>query len=185
MKEEIKDETGYRELLMGCGNKRDKIIWRPGADAQWHDLICMDMDEACRKEADESFYVWDLMHLPYPFTQNYFDEIHAYEVLEHMGAQGDYQTFFDQFTEFHRIMKPKGIFCGTVPAWDSIWAWGDPGHTRVINAGTLTFLSQEQYKNQVGRTPMNDYRHVYKADFSLLHLEEKGERILFVLEAIK
>lgn len=116
---------------------------------------------------------------------NVFDEIHAYEVLEHIGAQGDYKLFFAQFTEFHRILKPNGLLFATVPMWCSPWAWGDPSHTRVITSGTLAFLSQKQYIDQVGKTPMSDFRPIYTADFDTLCAQETADTFLFVLRAIK
>lgn len=174
----------YRELLIGCGHARKKNVWKPDYE-EWHERYCMDIDESCQDESDKGFYVWDLEHLPYPFEDNWLDEIHAYEVLEHLGQQGDYKSFFALFTELHRILKPGGIICASVPVWDGSWAWGDPGHRRVINAGTLSFLSQKMYEEYIGKNAMTDYRRVYKADLEVLHTEEKGGFFLFVLEAIK
>jgi SAM-dependent methyltransferase len=117
--------------------------------------------------------------------ESYYDEIHAYEVLEHCGSQGDYRLFFAQFSEFWRILKPGGLFFATCPAWHSPWAWGDPSHSRVLTAGTLAFLSQEQYAKQVGVTPMSDFRSIYKADFEPVMVDESTESLLFVLRAVK
>lgn len=133
--------------------------------------------------------VWDLDHLSYPFEENQFDEIHAYDVLEHCGRQGDWRFFFDQFTEFWRILKPGGLLCGISPDSSSRWSWGDPGHTRVISEEAMIFLDQEQYKIQVGVTPMTDYRFYYKADFRMMALEvgtRQPERpFLYVIQAVK
>lgn len=119
-------------------------------------------------------------------ANSYFDEVHAYEVLEHCGAQGDYPLFFAQFREFWRILKPGGYFCATVPDWRSVWAWGDPSHTRIINEGTLVFLSQVQYKTQVGKTAMSDFRSLLTpADFEIVGARTSGEQFEFVLRAIK
>lgn len=120
-----------------------------------------------------------------PLPSNTFNEIHAYEVLEHVGRQGDYRTFFNQFTEFWRLLKPGGLFFATCPSWCSPWAWGDPSHTRVLTAGTLSFLSQRQYVEQVGKTPMSDFRSIYTADFEPIFVTEDNDALRFVLRAVK
>ena len=117
------------ELLIGCGNSREKrvydnIIVKP----EWNELVTLDIDPMCNPDVTH-----DLDVLPYPFEDNTFDEIHAYEVLEHCGHQGDWIFFFQQFTELWRILKPKGVLVGSCPNWDSPWAWGDPGHRRIIS----------------------------------------------------
>lgn len=172
------------ELLIGCGHNRKKRFVindendNPGPK-EFQKLTTLDVDPGCNPD-----YVWNLEHMPLPFEDNCFDEIHAYEVLEHLGQQGNYRQFFQQFEEFHRILKPNGLFYGTVPMWDSQWAWGDPGHTRVITTGTLVFLQQASYSG-LGETPMTDYRHCYNADFKVLVADESTERLMFVLKALK
>lgn len=134
---------------------------------------------------EDAWRDWDAYRDNSIMEDNYFDEIHAYEVLEHTGQQGDYAFFFKQFTEFHRILKPGGFFFGTCPAWYSAAAWGDPSHTRVLTAMTLSFLSQQEYAEQVGKTQMSDFRYLYKADFRGIYVHEKTESLLFALQAIK
>jgi DNA modification methylase len=114
-----------------------------------------------------------------------FDEIHAYDVLEHTGQQGDWRFFFAQWSEFWRILKPNGLFFGKCPTYDSEWAWGDPGHTRIISPASLVFLDQNQYIEQVGKTAMTDYRPYYTADFERLASEIKETTHAFVLRARK
>ena len=131
--------------------------------------------------------MWDLEKLPLPFEANEFDEIHGYHVLEHTGQQGDFRFFFAQWQEFWRILKPNGVFIGIVPIWNGEWAWGDPGHKRMITAGTLTFLSQNEYDKQLGKTAMADYRFCYKADFrrEKEELSPDEEEYWFMLRALK
>ena len=164
------------ELLIGCGNNKAKQLAHPDRKG-WEDLVTLDIDSSCEPDV-----VWDLEHMPLPFEDNTFEEIHAYEVLEHIGKQGDWRGFFAQFTEFHRILKPGGRLFAAVPTWDSDWAWGDPGHTRIINAGTVNFLSQSAYEG-VGSTTMTDYRNWYKVDFEIEHSQEANGRYCFVLKA--
>lgn len=118
-------------------------------------------------------------------SSDYFDEIHAYEVLEHVGAQGDYRSFFALFSELWRILKPGGYLFATCPSWHSPWAWGDPSHTRVLTAGSLVFLSQAEYARQVGKTAMSDFRSIYKADFRAIIADDSSDSLLMVLQAIK
>lgn len=167
------------ELLLGCGNNREKKITINGYPSEWCELVTLDWDEGVNPDV-----VHDLTKCPFPFDDNTFDEVHAYEVLEHCGQQGDWRLFFNQFEEIWRILKPDGVFYGSVPMWDSIWAWGDPGHTRLITEASLVFLDQSEYE-QVGRTAMTDYRRWYKGNLQRMAVQEQNGNMGFVLKAIK
>jgi SAM-dependent methyltransferase len=169
-----------KSLLIGCGSRRDRLISLDEEHKFWEELVTLDINREHNPDV-----VWDLEKFPYPFQTDTFDEIHAYEVLEHTGRQGDYRFFFKQWSQFHRILKPGGHFFGTSPLWNEAWAWGDPGHTRVVQPESFVFLSQAQYQKQIGRTPMTDYRFIYKADFEVRFVEPQGISFAFVLQAIK
>lgn len=171
-------------LLLGCGNSRVRKIYLPSQPSTFDEsqeaLTTIDIDPLCSPT-----HLHDLNILPWPLPSSFFSEIHCYEVLEHLGRQGDYHSFFAHFTEIHRLLVPGGFFFCTCPSYTSMWAWGDPGHTRLITSGTLAFLSQSQYSLQVGTTPMTDYRSIYKADFTTLHCQETPSQLIFVLQAVK
>jgi SAM-dependent methyltransferase len=168
-----------KELIIGCGSTRDKRLSVDGSKA-FVNPVRLDINADHKPDV-----VWDLNQMPYPFGDNEFDEIHAYEVLEHCGTQGDYKFFFAQFSEFWRILKPGGHLLATCPSRHSAWAWGDPSHTRVLQPEQLAFLSQEEYVRQVGVTPMSDFRSIYKADFKSCVFQDDGESFWFVLKALK
>jgi SAM-dependent methyltransferase len=169
----------YHELLIGCGGNHAKKL-ALGGRSEWHHLTTLDINPHHHPDL-----VWDLTQLPLPFEADSFDEIHAYEVLEHTGAQGDYKFFFAQFAEFWRILKPGGVLIGTCPSRLSPWAWGDPSHTRVIQPEHFIFLDQTQYIAQVGKTAMSDFRWIFKDDFSVVHTKDDGQLLQFALRAVK
>jgi SAM-dependent methyltransferase len=168
------------ELLLGCGARREKHVIPNGVSRDWSKLVTLDISDRHKPDV-----VWDLTKRLWPFSDNTFDELHAYEVFEHLGQQGDYQAFFADFSEAWRILKPGGWLIGTSPAADSVWAWGDPGHTRIISPQALTFLDQSEYVAQIGKTPMTDYRFCYRADFEPVHGGREGDTYCYAMRAIK
>ena len=170
-----------KELLIGCGSNHNKRLTADGTQT-FDNLTTLDNNPAHKPDI-----VWDLMSpgtLPVEW-ENEFDEIHAYEVLEHLGQQGDYKLFFGQFEAFWRALKPNGHLCVTCPSRHSVWALGDPSHTRVLQKEMLAFLDQDMYTANVGVTSMSDFRNVYKAHFKPVHVLEDDEKFQFVLKAIK
>lgn len=168
-----------KELLIGCGPSRDKRLHCDGTH-EWSNLTTLDYNPDHKPDI-----VWDLNTGFLPFPDEEFDEIHAYEVLEHTGMQGDYKFFFRQFSDFWRVLKPNGHFLATCPSRHSVWALGDPSHTRVLQKEQLIFLDQERYEIGIGNTSMSDFRGIYKANFEIVAVTETDSIFHFVLKARK
>ena len=158
-------------LQLGCGFAKPvrKLIW-PGTEDVHVEWTRLDYNEEVKPDV-----VFDLAGIEtgseMPFEPNTFDEIHAYSVLEHFGQQGDFRGFFSTFNEFWRILKPGGFFVGGTPAHFDTWAWGDPGHTRVINASTLVYLT-----NVAREEPYCDYHRFLKGQYwQVMHTEIREE----------
>lgn len=207
--------TLYRELLLGCGFRRERYIdpyryssaqsrMPPPEGERWQHVTAVDCNPACkpdiRMDLSGSWYVWahdatpecERLMEPHPsvqdmlqFSPDLFDEVHAYEVLEHLGQQGDERSFFAHFEEIWRVLKPDGFLCATVPSRYSPWLWGDPGHRRAILPVSLVFLNQAHYLGAVGTSPSSDYRGIYRGDFVTVFSNDDDGTHSFILQAIK
>lgn len=144
-------------LMLGAGHSKVQRRFAgpnsaPEEETEW---VTLDMNPECKP--DVLMNLGDIevgRHLP--FAEGTFDEIHTYEILEHYGTQGNYKGFFTGMKELWRILKPGGLLIGTCPSWNVQWAWGDPGHTRIITEGTLAYLTEEMYEER-GKGPATDY----------------------------
>lgn len=190
----------YHELLLGAGRSRVKrysaLPLHPRTWQNPNGPVTVDINALTNPD------IWcDLNSTPWrgiyrnqnelrPFDDDTWDEVHAYQVLEHLGSQGDAAAFFAHFSEIWRILKPNGVFVGEVPSRRSGWLWGDPSHTRAIVPESLSFLDQTEYQRQIDclpqhRTAMSDFRSMYKADFHMLDEKDNGTDFVFILRAIK
>ncbi len=162
-------------LLLGCGHNRTKKFYLAGEEEWVKPLVTLDMGDNCGADV-----VWNLDVRPLPFPDDYFDEIGAYDVLEHIGRQGDWKGFFDEFSEYHRILKPGGRFGIVVPIGNDYFA--DPGHTRFFSPTWFAFLSQREIARnlQEGRA-ITDYRWYWKKDFNILSMRDEGGHHLAVM----
>lgn len=199
-----------RYLLAGCGYDRKRRIdplATSGVDLRRDfsdgELFTLDYNARCEPDiaanldmpiVDCGVTVWPVLAFSerarplivatkgWPhLASDLFDEVHAYEVLEHLGHQGEVRAFFESFEPFWYVLKAGGLLCATVPSIHSPWAWGDPGHRRLITAGTLAFLDRAHPIDP----PSSDYRDFCRCDFKLRSHSDNGESLAFILEAIK
>ena len=163
-------------LLLGCGKVWKRRIFDRSATNSFDgdELTTVDMDPSTNADI-----IMDLNCHPLPFADDTFDEIHAYDVLEHLGRQGDWKGYFDEFTEYHRILKPGGLFYIIVPI--GMDALADPGHSRFFHINHFVFLSQEfNQQDQGDAGGVTDYSWYWKKNFAI-DFQNQSEHHLAVI----
>jgi len=162
-------------LLIGAGNSRVKKVFKKGSPDWTGDLVTMDMDPNC-----DPTLIWDLETRPFPFPDGHFDEIAAYDVLEHIGRQGDWRGWFDEMAEYHRLLKPGGVFGIIVPVAQD--ALADPGHTRFFHKNHFGFLCQGFYAENLDLgAPVTDYRWYWKLNYEIIYHEQNDHHLSMML----
>ena len=154
-----------KSLLLGCGRDHTKRIYM-GNNSEWGELVTLDMDPTCGANLCHEQGKFGDYRLP--FADEEFDEIAAYDCLEHWGRQGDWSGFFDEFEEYHRLLKPNGVMGILVPVGED--AHADPGHTRFFSRTQFHFLTREWYE----RKNVTDYRWYLKTFWKIEYLNEEG-----------
>jgi SAM-dependent methyltransferase len=170
-----------RSLLIGCGHNHAKQVQYAG-QAEWAgELTKMDVSPICGADT-----IFDMDRVAVgrermPFDDETFDEIGAFNTMEHWGRQGDFRGWFHECAEYWRILKPGGLMFILVPIGTD--ALADPGHTRFFQANYFGFLSQTFYeRNEKLASSFSDYRWLWKLDFDVLYLNEyEGHHLAVVL----
>lgn len=141
-------------LHIGSGRKSgweaEKLFAYVGLSAPADDVMVTHLDADERLAPD---LVCELGAQPIPLPDDSVDLIIAWHVLEHVGKQGETAEWFHAWEELYRVLKPDGWLYGESPYYDSLWAWQDPTHTRVIGEGSFTFFRQDSYRNDTMISP--------------------------------
>jgi hypothetical protein len=154
-----------RVLVLGAGRNgtkglsvKDRITGTPILGAEW-----ITLDALPTVGAD---LVCTLGRERIPLDDDSIDYAFALQLLEHIGRQGYTDEWFTGeyafWPELYRVMAPGARLHFESPRWDSVWAWADPTHTRVISQECFTYLNQDGYR-QGGAIP--DFRP--RCDFVL------------------
>ncbi len=109
--------SAFNILDVGCGLRK-----RPGA---------VGVDVNPRSQAD---VVHDLDRFPYPFPDNYFDEIICDNALEHLD------DVLKVMEELHRIAKPSALLTIVVPYYPHQQAHTDPTHRHFFGVHSFDYF---------------------------------------------
>lgn len=93
--------------------------------------------------------VHNLINFPYPFPDNYADEIKAVDVLEHLPPYiGEAHGVIKFIEECHRILKPGGTLYMQTPGWKAEFLWIDPTHVRGFDVQSMDFFDPSTHFGQ-------------------------------------
>jgi hypothetical protein len=117
-----------RELLLGAGHDRQKRIWLQD-DSKFKNLVTLDINPDAKPSV-----IFDLELTTLPFKANLFNEIHAYEVLEHVGKQGDWRFFLRSLMNLPAcwclmgqylslLPRPIALGFGAIRGIRGLWGW--------------------------------------------------------------
>lgn len=104
------------KLNLGCGHDV-RLGW-------------INLDSAALAGVD---VVHNIEAFPWPFSDGYFDEIYAKDILEHI-------EYIDVLREGLRILKPGGRFMIRVPHFTSVDNYVDPTHKKMFSIQTFDFF---------------------------------------------
>lgn len=80
--------------------------------------------------------VHDLNVLPWPFAESSFDEVHAYDVIEHLA------DVIKTLEEIHRVTRSGGTLTVHVPHYSSDGAFTDPTHRQYFSVRTFDYVTE-------------------------------------------
>jgi SAM-dependent methyltransferase len=111
---------GSQVLNLGCGRK--------------HASGAINLDITSETSPD---VVHDLNKTPWPFPDNNFREVLAFDVIEHLG------DIVKTMEEIHRICQPQAVVKITVPHFSCANAFTDPTHRHYFGFFSFDYFTGE------------------------------------------
>jgi predicted SAM-dependent methyltransferase len=112
------------KLNMGCGFNK--------LDGYWN----VDVEKKCNPDE-----VINLEETPWPYDDNFFEQIYAYNILEHLGNTP--QIFTNVMKEMYRVSQHGAIWNIQVPHHRCDLYWDDYTHVRVLTPKTFRMFDQQ------------------------------------------
>jgi SAM-dependent methyltransferase len=110
----------FRKLCIGSGNKKRE-------DAVNIDVVSSTKPDICH----------NLNETPWPLPDSWFEECHAYDVIEHLN------DIVATMEEIHRVCRHGAIVRITVPHFSCANAFTDPTHRHYFSCFTLNYFTGE------------------------------------------
>lgn len=114
----------HKKLNLGCGFKK--------LDDHWN----VDIERKCNPDE-----VLDMEQFPWPYEDNFFEKIHADNVLEHVGQ--DPKVFTKVLQEMYRVSADGAEWYVCVPHHRCDLFWDDYTHVRALSAKTFKMFDQK------------------------------------------
>ena len=111
-------------------------------------------------------FVVDIENEKLPFLDNSVDEIKAYHIFEHIGA-----NFFKFLQELYRVCKHGAIIDVHVPHHRHDYFVGDPSHVRPITIEMMNRFSKRYNDTEKNSTGSTLFAYMYNVDFEIVHVE--------------
>ena len=112
------------KLNMGCGFNK--------LDGYWN----VDVEPKCNPDE-----VVNLEVTPWPYEDNFFEQIHAYNIMEHLGHTP--QIFTNVMKEMYRVSTHGAVWNIQVPHHRCDLYWDDYTHVRVLTPKTFRMFDQQ------------------------------------------
>lgn len=121
---------------------------------------------------------WNLEETPWPWPDNTFDRVVAYDLVEHIREwretpEGIRYPCIDLMNEAWRVLRPGGIFEVMVPSDEGRGAGQDPTHVSRWNENSFYYFAVVPSKPEDPNSPLIShpwrkiYPHLIKAAFKL------------------
>jgi ubiquinone/menaquinone biosynthesis C-methylase UbiE len=108
--------------------------------------------------------IHDLNVFPYPFTDNYFDEIYCSHILEHVN------DFFKTIEELLRITKIGGIIHIRVPHFSNGWGYSDLTHKRFFGWKSFDHLIDQRLSNQYNFKIIDKHYNYFSLEYPKVNM---------------
>ena len=125
-----------------------RIELGPGANAQVADALTIDLSFAAAPDVRADLECG----LAFLADQS-VDEIHSHHVLEHI------ENFESLLEECFRILRPGGVFIGSVPHFSNPYLYSDPTHRRTFGLYTFGYYCEgSELQREVPRYRQTGFR---------------------------